>query len=51
MRDIKVSTVRPKNPIRPKRVDLPARIPTNIAERVVVIKQQIAFLRGQRPWA
>ena len=51
MRDIKVSTIRPKNPINHWRVLLPVSTPASIHERVVVIQQQIAFLRGQRPWA
>ena len=50
MREVKPVSVRPKSPLRPKRVDLPQRVPETIQERVVVIKQQIEFLRGQRPW-
>jgi len=32
-------------------VPLPVSSPENIYQRVVVIKQQIAFLSSQRPWA
>lgn len=50
MREIKTVTVRPKTPIRPRRVDIPQRPPVTIAEKIVAIKQQIAFLRKSRPW-
>ena len=51
MRKIEPVLIRPKRPIQPRHVDLPQRTPVTIQERVVVIKQQIEFLRGQRPWA
>ena len=51
MRKIEPVVVRPRRPIQPRHVDLPQRVPETIQERVVVIKQQIAYLRRQRPWA
>ena len=48
---IKINTVKPKAPLRPKKVDLPLRTPVTIRERIVAIKQQIEYLRRQRPWA
>ena len=50
MRDPKPVSVRPKNPIRPRRVHLPQREPTTMQERIVAIKQRIATLRNSRPW-
>jgi hypothetical protein len=46
---IKVVTVRPKIPLRPRKVDLQLRAAETIRERIVVIKQQIAFLRNHCP--
>jgi hypothetical protein len=51
MRDKILPTARPKNPINHWRVLLPVSTPESIYKRVVVIKQQIAFLSSQRPWA
>ena len=40
---IKIITVKPKTPLRPKKVDLPLRVPVTIRERIVAIKQQIEY--------
>lgn len=50
---IKLNVVKPKKPLRPRKVDIPvraSRTPITIAERIVAIKQRIEHLRNQKFW-